>query len=163
MHCTSTQAINISPRWGEIQTYCTSKLNSRESHQAHFPGVVSVTTSRPGFFASILFDFPIVDCSFALRLTALLPLVCFARIATCHSPIPCRMVRPCPFLRHRSVAHRAECPGLMSRSFIDVNDESREHQKRHAIMNYITDANKPAWHHFTDPQQQSAEQKQDAT
>src|SRR6266480_1041047 len=91
--------------------------------------------------ARILFLLPPVDCSLALRLTAFLSLVCFARIAARHGAIPCRMVGPCPFLSHRSIDHRAERSWLMSRSFINVNDESRQHQQSREIVNYITDRN----------------------
>src|SRR5829696_840816 len=97
--------------------------------------------------------FPLINNAFSLILATALTFQIFKRIASSYISIPGRMMGPGPRARDGAISHRAKRTRLGGCSFVDVNYESRQHQQRCEVMNYITDGNAPAGNDVIKPQQ----------
>src|SRR5436190_703288 len=94
--------------------------------------------------------------SFVSRKVTDLPHI--GRIATRDCSIPGRMMRPGPSVLHGAANHRLKSAWLVSRAFIDVNDEASQHQQCGQIMNHIIDCDYPALDCVIEPHQQTGDE-----
>src|SRR2546425_3168158 len=118
--------------------------------------------SSSSLLPRVLFALPGFHGSGSLNLKTFLALVRFARIAIGNRSKPCRMMRPCPFLSHSAISHRAKSAWDCGSAFVDMNYESSQHQQCGEIMNDVAHGYQPTPHDMVKPHQQPGSQKQDS-
>src|SRR6185503_4224288 len=107
-------------------------------------------------------NYPCAFCAFLWLplFLSFLSFVVLASVAAGEAAIPAGMVRPGPTLGYGAIHHRTERARLMGRAFVNVNDETGQHQQRGQIVNHKTHRHHPPRRHIVKPHQQPGDQKQ---
>src|SRR5438105_12344501 len=94
----------------------------------------------------VLFTLPGFNRARTFRLASLLSFVGCARVASGYGAKPCRVMCPSPFVGHCSIGHSAKRAGHRGCAFVDMNDETCEHEQRGEIMYNVTHGDDPSRH-----------------